>query len=219
MNRYLTVAAAISAMCVTAMADLTPTDNVKLALNMYSNQRARQVGDLLTVEILENNTSKKTEDLSTSKALKANADAPLFGYDVNNASNMFQQMHNFFVRSTEQSIMPIGPEYKIEAASSFDGKGSTNSTDYLKTEFTVRVVDVLENGVLVVRGDRKIMIRLESVSMVLSGLVRTRDIDSDNKVSSTRLADAHIYYETGGEVSRGTRPGYVWRIFQFLNPF
>jgi flagellar L-ring protein precursor FlgH len=217
MKKLLTaiMAAAIS---VSAWADLTPTDNIKLALNMYSNQRARQVGDLLTVTIEESNTSKKTEDLKTEKTIKANADAPFFGYNASNA-NFLQKIHNFFVKAVEQSYTPVGPEYKVEASSSFDGKGSTNSTDLLQSEFTVRVVDVLENGVLVVRGDRKVMIRLETVSMVVTGLVRTRDIDSDNKVSSTRLADAHIYYETGGETSRGTRPGYLWRVFQFLNPW
>jgi flagellar L-ring protein precursor FlgH len=123
------------------------------------------------------------------------------------------------VKSIEKNYTPIGPEYKIEASSKFEGDGSSNSHDSLESEFTVRVVDLLENGVMVVRGDRKVMIRQETVSMVVTGLVRTRDIDADNKVNSTRLADAHIYYETGGEVSRGTRPGYMWRIFQVLNPF
>ena len=217
MKKYMTIIAA-SMMGFSLWADFTPTDNLTLALNMYSNQRARKVGDLLTITINESNTSKKTEDLKTEKTIKANADAPFFGMNASNP-NVLQRIHNFFVKAMEKSYTPIGPEYKVEASSSFDGKGSTNSTDLLQTEFTVRVVDVLENGILVVRGDRRVMIRLDTVNMVVSGLVRTRDIDSENKVPSTRLADAHIYYETGGEVSRGTRPGFVWRIFQILNPW
>jgi flagellar L-ring protein precursor FlgH len=113
--------------------------------------------------------------------------------------------------------MPIA-EYKIEAASNFTGSGSTNSSETLSMNFTVRVVDILENGVLVIRGDRRIVMRNESISMVLTGLVRTKDISATNTVNSNRVADAHIYYETDGEVSRGSRPGYFWRLFQFLNP-
>lgn len=210
---------AVSVIGANALADLSPNDNINLALNMYSNQRARKVGDLLTITIEEKNTSKKTEDLKTSKVAKAEASAPVFGSSLEGSKNMFQSVHQFFATASDKGYMPIGPDYKVDASSSFTGSGSTNSEDALSSEFTVRVVDVLENGTLVVRGDRKIMIRLETVSMVITGLVRTRDIDEDNKVSSTRLADAHIYYETGGETSRGTRPGYMWRIFQVLNPF
>ncbi|MDD3119233.1 MAG: flagellar basal body L-ring protein FlgH [Victivallales bacterium] len=114
--------------------------------------------------------------------------------------------------------LPI-TNYEIDATASFDGSGSANSADKLSMTITVRVVDKLENGVLVVRGDRRLQLRNENVSMVVTGLVRVRDIDSDNQVDSHRVADAQIFYETGGEVSRGSRPGYVWRIFQWLNPF
>ena len=210
---------AISIIGANALADLSPNDNITLALNMYSNQRARKIGDLLTITIEEKNTSKKSEDMKTSKTAKAQADAPVFGGTLEGSKNIFQSAHQFFATASEKGYMPIGPEYKVEASSSFNGSGSTNSEDSLTSEFTVRVVDVIENGTLVGRGGRKIMIRLETVSMVITGLVRTRDIDEYNKVASTRLADAHIYYETGGETSRGTRPGYMWRIFQVLNPF
>jgi len=64
-----------------------------------------------------------------------------------------------------------------------------------------------------------IVLKDEKVNMVLSGLVRPRDIDNSNTVASSRLADAHIYYESGGDVSRGTQPGFFWKIFQFINPF
>ncbi|OGV34237.1 MAG: hypothetical protein A2020_04435 [Lentisphaerae bacterium GWF2_45_14] len=210
---------AISVAGAGAFADLSPNDNITLALNMYSNQRARKIGDLLTIIIEEKNTSKKTEDMKTAKTAKAQADAPIFGSSLEGSKNMFQSMHQFVATASEKGYMPMGPDYKVEASSSFDGSGSTSSSDTLESEFTVRVVDVLENGTLVVRGDRKVMIRLETVSMVITGLVRTRDIDEFNKVPSTRLADAHIYYETGGEASRGARPGYAWRVFQLLNPF
>lgn len=208
---------AVYAVSLSAYTDISPSDNVKLALNMYSNQRARQVGDLVTVTVEESNASKKTEDFATAKTAKADADMPFFGYNIENASNIFQRFRNSLITDAEKNI-PIA-EYKINASSSFTGDGSTNSLDQITSEFACRVVDILENGVLVIRGDRKLLYKNETVSLVLTGLIRSRDIDNLNKISSKKVADAHIYYETGGELSRGTRPGYVWRVFQVLNPF
>jgi flagellar L-ring protein precursor FlgH len=193
-----------------AHAEFGKIDELKLASNMYSTQRAWKIGDLLTVVVSENTSSSKSETMKTEKQIKADAEAPIFG--ANPAA-----MHHW-LSSTLNKHVDI-PSYKIQAASAFDGKGSTTSSEALSARFTVRVVDVLTNGVLVVRGDRKILIRNESVSTVITGLVRPRDISEANSVFSYQLADAHIYYESDGEVSRGSRPGWVWRFFQLINPW
>lgn len=212
----------IMALCILGAAEipaesLNPNESIKLALNMYSNQRARQIGDLVVVTVEENSTSVKSEDLTTAKEAKADAEMPFFGYQTQDPTNMFQRFRNSIINNSEQSV-PFN-EYRIRASSSFTGKGSANSQDKINSEFSCRVVDVLDNGILVIRGDRKIQYRNEVVSLVLTGLIRSRDIDNLNTISSRRVADAHIYYETGGEVSRGSRPGYVWRFFQYMNPF
>ncbi|UDQ96693.1 flagellar basal body L-ring protein FlgH [Lentisphaerota bacterium WC36G] len=191
-------------------------DEVKLALNMYSNRRANQVGDLLTISIKEYFNSSKTESFNTEKQIKADAESPYLGQTVN-AHNIFQQLANNIKRLTSNGNLPIS-EYKIQGASSFKGSGNATSNEALSYKITARVVDKLDNGILVIRGDRRVVIRNESISVVVTGLVRNRDINNENEVLSDRLADAHVYYETNGEVSRGSRPGYFWRFFQFLNP-
>ena len=192
------------------------TQNIRLALNMYSNQRAHAVGDLVTIIVEEATSSNKKEEHATSKSVTADASTPFIGSPISGGT-AFSGIRNALITGIEKN-MPIA-EYKIAGSSSSSGSGKTASEESLKVTFTARVVDVLPNGVLVVRGDRKVIIRDESVNLVMTGLVRTRDIDNDNIVSSTRVADAHIYYETSGEISRGSRPGYFWRIFQYLNPF
>ena len=191
-------------------------DEIKLALNMYSNRRASQVGDLITISIREYFSSSKSETFNTEKKIKADAESPYLGQTVN-ATNMFQQLANNIKRLASNGNLPIS-EYKIQGASNFKGSGSANSNENLQYKITARVVDVLDNGILVIRGDRRVVIRDESISVVVTGLVRNRDINNENIVLSDRLADAHVYYETDGEVSRGSRPGYFWRFFQFLNP-
>lgn len=190
--------------------------SIKLAVAMYSSQRAWKVGDLLTVSVSESTSSSKSQAMSTAKNVKADATVPTTGTELANANSPISRFTNFLKRQSGK--IPLA-EYKVDASSSYDGSGSASSSESLNMNFTVRVVDVLDNGVLVVRGDRKVIMRSEKVSMVLTGLVRQRDITSANTVTSSQIADAHIYYETGGEVSRGANPGWVWRIFQFLNPF
>jgi len=201
-------------------AAVSPNDDMRFAQNLYSVDRARNIGDLLTVTIYESSSSLKAEKLNTDKTANAQQamDGGWFGTPVSDATNPFQSMSNNFKRTMNNGNLPI-TNYQIQATSKFNGSGEATSQDVLTMMITVRVVDKLENGVLVIRGDRRIQIRNENVNMVVTGLVRMRDINSENQISSNRVADAHIYYETGGEVSRGARPGYVWRIFQWLNPF
>ncbi len=192
-------------------------DNIRLAMNMYSNQRAHQVGDLITVIISEATSSSKSEAISTDKKAEASADAPYFGGAA--STSFLSSIANSQKSLPFSRANDAGSIYTVNAASNFAGTGSSSSAETLAITFTARVVDILENGVMVIRGERKILIKHESVSVVLTGLVRMKDIDSKNQVYSTSIADAHIYYENDGDVTRGTQPGYVWRIFQYLNPF
>ena len=195
-------------------------ENVRLALNMYSNQRAHQIGDLITVIVSESTSAAKAEALKTTKTATAAADAPFFGTA---ASGGVGALSSALVNS--RSSLPLsstnsaGQIYKVNATSTFTGSGSSSSSESLAVTFTARVVDLLDNGVMVVRGERKILMKNESVSLVITGLVRAKDIDSKNQINSANIADAHIFYENEGDVSRGTRPGYVWRVFQYINPF
>jgi len=219
----LKLAAASAAFAVAALPAgfCDDTENIRLAMNMYSNQRAHQVGDLLTVIITEATSSSKSEALSTAKSATASADAPYFG---GAASSSFLSGLSSSIANSQQGL-PLsranssGSIYTVNGSSTFTGKGSSSSAETLTVTFSARVVDMLENGVMVIRGERKILIKNESVSLVITGLVRTKDIDSKNQVYSYNIADAHIYYENEGEVTRGTKPGYVWRAFQYLNPF
>lgn len=190
-------------------------ENVTLAMNIYSCQRARTVGDILTVLVAETTKMSKTDNISTSKDAKAKAKAPMFGSFGFPDTNAFTNA----IAGPDATGDLAFPSYEIEGASSFKGVGAGNSSEQLTASYGVRVVDKLDNGILVVRGERRIQIKNESVNMVLTGLVRVRDITADNTILSSQVSDAHIYYENGGEITRGSNPGWVWRIFQWVNPW
>ena len=182
-------------------------ENVVLASRMYGSARAWEVGDLLTVLVDESTSSSKQEAQSSSKSAKDSADPTSLGSETGKTW------------LTKKLADVEIPTYSINASSSFAGSGSSSSSEKLTASFTVRVTDVLENGVLLVHGSRNVLIRKEEVEMVLTGLVRRRDVTSANTVYSSKIADAHIFYKTSGDTTRGSNPGWFWRAFQVVSPF
>lgn len=212
----------ISTSCSVALAffwsGVTPggaseSENV-LAERMYASERAREVGDLVTVIVNESTASSKKEALSTSKGANASAAAGEFGdFSVESEDDESNFGH------LNRKLRFKTPPYAIAANTKFNGDGSASSEETLSTRFTSRIVDVLPNGVYVIRGERVVTMSGEQITMVLTGLARSQDITAENTINSTRLADAHIHYLSTGNVSRGTRPGWLWRALQFINPF
>lgn len=186
---------------------LCGADEYRLARGIYSSRSANDIGDLLTVIVNESTSSSKSEDMSSSKNMQAGMSPAVFGESQSNDSELIA---NGAVKV---------PGYGIESSSSYNGAGERNTSETFTAQFTVRVVDRHPNNVLVIRGERKVVLNDEKVNMVLTGLVRENDISAENTVISTKISDAHIYYETSGEVSRTARPGFLWTVFQFINPF
>ena len=210
---------AIIALCLAFTANASHR-NIKLALEFYSSQRAWKVGDLITIDISESTAAKKNEKISTDKSASAHtgsSSTSIGDNEYHHNEGKYGAMNR--IGETISDIFEGLPNYNLNASSKYDGSGSASSNESFRSTFTARVTDVLPNGVLVIRGERMVILKNERVNMVLSGLVRTRDIDETNTVASSRLADAHIVYENGGDVSRGTQPGFFWKIIQFFNPF
>jgi flagellar L-ring protein precursor FlgH len=179
-------------------------DPIALVRRIYTNQRACAVGDLLTVVIEEKASASKTEGTATSKTAAASATEGVLGGAQNSGR--------------WENITTILPPYTLGGNTTFEGEGSAESQQNLSAAVTARVMDVLPNRVLVVRGERLVEMRGETVTMVLTGLVRQSDVAHDNTVPSTKLSDARIFYETDGEVSRGSRSGWLWKLLQTVNP-
>jgi len=185
---------------------LSANENVRLAMQMYSSQTAWKVGDLITVIIDEETSSSKQESLSTKRDSQADANEASLGSGTG--------------KTLSRIISDIDiPGYKLSGSSEFSGNGSMSSKEALNASFTARVIDVHDNRVLVIQGNRKLIMRKEVINMNITGLIRRRDILANNTIRSSQIADAHIVYDTKGTVSRGSRPGWFWGIFQILNPF
>lgn len=170
---------------------------------MYSSERAADVGDLVTVIIDQSSSLNKDQSMNTSKESNADVSTPQIGADSE------------WLTSKLEKITPM----QLSGSSEYSGTGSKSSSSSFNTEFATRVVDVLPNSTLLIQGDREVMLDGELVNMTMSGLVRPRDVRSDNTVLSSKVADARIQYKNTGDLSDGSKPGWLWQFFQFINPF
>lgn len=168
---------------------------------LFEDNRARFVGDILTININENLSATQEKKSSTSKTGSVTAANP----DVK---------------------LPIGGSFganviSVNGASSntFDGKGSTNSTNAFTGTITVTVVEVLANGYLVVSGEKQIGNNRQVETVRFSGIVNPFNLVNGNTVSSAQVADARIELRGQGQVDEAQVMGWLARFFLTFLPF
>jgi len=167
----------------------------------YEDRKALRVGDSLTVRVLETAKASNTADtdLSRQSSNKAKITA-LLGLQGALGSDFTNMMD-------------------VEADSSHKGSGATKREGKLTASITALVQAVLPNGNLVIQGSRSVVVNHEEQFMTLTGIVRPEDIDRDNTVLSSQIADARISFGGVGLVADKQRSGWGTWIFDWLFPF
>ena len=171
--------------------------------SLYEDGRARRVGDILTINVMENSTASQSATTSTKKETDVTGGiTSLFGY--NSLLNI-----------------PVGetPLIGIASTSDFDGDGSTSRDNSISATLAARVINVLSDGNLQIEAVREIKINDETQFMLVTGIVRTRDISPANSIPSTQIANAKIEYYGQGILSAKQKPGWLVRFFDAVTPF
>lgn len=167
-------------------------------MRLFEDRSARRVGDILTVTLAENTSATKSSNLNASKKAEVDATVPsLWGLGAS----------------------LLGQDLKVSgsASDSFKGSGGATQSNSLHGDFTVTVVEVLPNGNLKIRGEKRVTLNRGSEYVRLSGMVRPVDIDTRNTVLSTKVADATIQYTGDGAMADASKAGWISRFF--LSPF
>lgn len=163
-------------------------------MELFVDPRAHRVGDILTVVLQESTQASKKASTSTSKKDKTAIDAPtLLGKAATFNGN----------------LASIG----LSGDRSFAGDGSSSQSNQLSGQITVTVAQRLSNGNLVVRGEKWLTINQGKELIRISGIVRPQDINPDNSVSSSRVADARIAYTGRGSLADANTQGWLTRFF------
>jgi flagellar L-ring protein precursor FlgH len=176
------------------------------ANNFYVDQRAKGIGDIITIRIVE--VSQASEKATT---------------DTGRNSEINAGISNYFGWEAKYPAMNanINKEALIKANTSnkFAGSGETTRTGTLSATISAKVVDLLPNGNLAIEGKRELYINNEKKEILLQGVVRPRDISYDNSVLSTQVADAKVIYTGIGVIGEKQRPGWLTRVFDIVWPF
>ncbi len=173
--------------------------------DLYADDVARQIGDVLTIKISEDSKI----DNKAKRDLKKETDR----------STTFDG--NLGIKTNKSNLIPRMPGFTMSADSSNELKGKADYKDERKfvDSITVVVEDILPNGNLVVMGTRNRNISGDKQIIKVSGIVRPSDIAFDNTVKSEQVANFCIITTLGGVSEPYNRPGWLGRIFDIIWPF
>ncbi len=173
---------------------------------LFYDNKARNVGDIVTVAIYEKASASKEASTSTGRNSTASAGiSKLFGLEDN-------------IAKINKSIDPtslVSASYEND----FEGTGTTKRKEDLIATLTTRVVEVLPNGNLRINGGKTVAVNNENQIIRLSGVVRQEDISPQNLVDSKHILDADIEYTGKGIISDKQKPGWLVRLLDNVWPF
>lgn len=164
--------------------------------SLYSDPRASEVGDLVTIIVVESTQASRSASTQTSKTNS-------IGF-----SGGFQNR----VHSTNTSAQG-------STSTALNGTGTTRSSGELTTTVTALVTEVLPNGYLRVEGTRELTINHEKEILRVSGICRVEDIQPNNVLFSNQLANPIISYTGDGWIAKQQRPNIILRILGSILPF
>ncbi|MDL2216553.1 flagellar basal body L-ring protein FlgH [Desulfovibrio sp. OttesenSCG-928-M14] len=182
------------------------------ATDLYADNRARRVGDIILIKVVENSKSKSKADTTAEKEASHELGvAALFGMEqsgiIPGAGGKFS------------GKVGVSPMLSTSTRSDLSATGETKRENYVTATIGARVLQVLPGNVLQVQGAREIRVNEETQYMVVSGLVRAQDVGSDNSVESTQLADSRVEYYGKGVLADKQRQGWLSRLLDNVWPF
>jgi len=168
--------------------------------SLLEDRRARHIGDVITVNLVERTSAQKNANASTGR--KSSLSGGL---------------------EAASSKLPLsglaGLTAEAESQSAFEGKGAAAANNAFTGTITVTVIDVLSNGNLLVSGEKMLTINQGNEFIRFSGVVNANNVTASNTVQSTQVADARIEYRGSGFVDEANSMGWLHRFFNFINPF
>lgn len=170
----------------------------------FKDQRARQIGDILTVKV---NITDRAAIANDTKRSRANA-------EDSGITDFFGKTKLPIVNSPLPTRIFSG-----DSTSSSEGKGSVDRSEALSTNVAGVVTQVLPNGNLVIEGRQEIRVNFEIRELIVAGIIRPEDIESDNTIDSSKIAQARIAYGGRGQISDVQQPRYGQQVLDVILPF
>ncbi len=175
--------------------------------SLLGNQRAQQIGDILTVviEIDEraeiSNATSRSRDGNESLSIPALVGIP-------------QRINSQLPEGAS-----LDPAVSTTSSSSSSGNGSVRRNEKFSLRVAATVVDVLQNGVLSIQGSQEVRVNFELRELLVSGYVRPADISRQNQITYDKIAAARISYGGRGQITDVQQPRYGQQVADIILPF
>lgn len=173
----------------------------------FKDQRAMQVGDLLTVRVRITDSAKIDNTTQRTRTSGEN-------FGVEGFFGAEQQLSNILADGVKPEALVKG-----SASSSSNGAGSVKRQEQLATDIAAIVTQTLPNGNLVIEGRQEVRVNFEVRELIVAGVVRPEDIEAGNTIESTKIAQARISYGGRGQISEVQQPRYGQQVLDVLLPF
>ena len=164
--------------------------------NLFSMEsRAQMVGDIITVQFAESFQATKSQNAATAKSNDSSISLP-----------------------TALGTTELSSKLGSSLANTFSGSGSSAQSNSLNGQVSVHVVRVFQNGNLEILGQKKLTLNNGDEYIRVHGIVRPKDINEKNIVSSDRIANANIQYIGAGDIAASAKKGWYSKILDTINP-
>lgn len=163
--------------------------------SLYSDNKARHEGDIITVVLKERTQASKNAKTEMKKDSSTSFE-PMIGLGGRNVS-------------VAGNVLQFG----ADSASDYKGDAKADQSNSLVGDISVNVLQVLANGNLVIRGEKWLTLNTGKEYIRLTGVIRSEDVDVNNTVESTKIANARIEYSGTGATHGGQSPGWLSRFF------
>ena len=164
---------------------------------LHEGLRARRIGDLVTIVLVESIDSSKSTSAQTGRDGSAGITPPSAG-----------------------PLSFLNPEaLKAAAQSSFKGQGNASQRSSLSGAIAATIAEVRPNGTALVTGEKQMSFSQGREWVQFAGTLRLADVDGDNRILSSQIADARIIYSGNGAIQRASRPGWLSKFFSIITPF
>lgn len=163
---------------------------------LTTGTRAAAVGDILTIVLMERTQASNENSATTERGGSIGLTPPASG-----------------------PLAVLGGDLNLGGDQSFSGRGQSTQSNRLSGEISVTIAEVYPNGTMLVRGEKLVRLNRGDEFIRISGLVRPSDISLDNRIASSRVADAQIVYSGRGELARASAQGWLQRFFSRVSPF
>lgn len=168
---------------------------------LFSDNKAMNVNDIVTIIIKEDTTQSSKASKSTNKSTNSNLNAGVFSG----------------LLSTLNKNTNIG--FNTKNSSDFSGSGQASRNENFQTTISARVIKVLANGNYFIEGKKQILVNGEKQIVQISGVIRPYDISGQNTIESKYIADAKILYSTQGEIDKATKKPWGTKAVETVWPF